>query len=123
VVPLTVLPGGADLITMLPLGDRTVPVTGLVPLLDTVAQRQEARARQNQLPPRPAAAPSPWADAPSRAPAPGDGDPLAQLAVLLSPLGLGLDLVTGITDPLLAPVLGSVGCTNLVPAAPQGAGR
>ncbi|MGH3796202.1 MAG: hypothetical protein ACRDSP_15070, partial [Pseudonocardiaceae bacterium] len=52
------------------------------------------------------------------APSGTPGDPLAQLSALLSPLGLGLDLVTGIAEPLLAPVLGSVGCTGVVPAAP-----
>ncbi|MGQ0773966.1 MAG: hypothetical protein ACT4NY_06045 [Pseudonocardiales bacterium] len=120
----TVNPGVTELVTVLPIGDGwTVAVIGLVPLLDTINQRDDARrSAATALAAQPAAAPI-AAEAPLVAP----GDQLTQLAALLSPLGIGVDPASGSTDPLLAPVLGSLGCTGFVavpapaaPAAPAG---
>jgi hypothetical protein len=111
--------GAAEVPTLLPFGDRFVPVLGLMPLLDTIAGRGQARG----VPLPPLAAPVPGPAAASTAPPaddPGAAGQLGRLAELLAPLGLKLDLVTGATDPLLVPVLGSLGCGGLVPAEPAG---
>lgn len=113
------VPATGEVPVLLPLGDRTIPVAGLVPLLDTVAERSKDRTADHPLP---AAAPTPAAGgnaAPAAGPAAGPADPglqLGQLAAVLAPLGLELDPAGGVADPLLAPVLGSLGCTGLVPA-------
>lgn len=113
--------------TFLPVGDGAVPVTGLVPLLQAVAERRDALAASSTplgvLQPATASA----------APVADDADPatpdvqLGQLAALLAPLGLQLDLANGTSDPLLAPVLGSLGCPAgepaLAPADPQAAAQ
>ncbi len=105
-------PSLTELVTLLPIsGGWIVPVTGLVPLLDTINQRDDARRGEaNLLGVQPAAAPA--ADAPPAAP----GDQVAQLSALLSPLGLAMDPASGSADPLLAPVLGSLGCTGFAAA-------
>lgn len=121
-----------DVPVLLPVGDGTVLVVGLIPLLDAVSQwevahRQEAQQQTAQqqgahpggalspVAPQPAAAPV--VETPTAAP----GDQLSQLAALLAPVGLYADPGTGIVDPLLAPVLGSLGCGGIVPATPLGA--
>lgn len=110
-------PSLGEVVTLLPIGDGwTVAVVGLVPLLDTIDQRDDARREATLQAAQPAAVPV--AAAPLSA---APGDQLAQLAALLSPLGLAVDPASGATDPLLAPVLGSLGCTGFVPAPPQAA--
>lgn len=115
--PGAVEPGAGQVVTLLPIGDgRTVAVVGLVPLLDAINQRDDARRGQAAS----LAAP-PTAPVAAEAPPAGPGDQLAQLAALLSPLGLAVDPASGATDPLLAPVLGSLGCTGFTPAPPEAA--
>lgn len=118
-----------DVPVLLPVHDGAVLVSGLLPLLDTVSQwevaqrtaaPQETAAQQG---PRPAgslipAGPAPAGSAPAAA---EPADQLAQLAALLAPVGLFMDPGTGLADPMLVPVLGSLGCGGIVPAAPPGA--
>ncbi|MGH3915080.1 MAG: hypothetical protein ACRDTC_16985, partial [Pseudonocardiaceae bacterium] len=106
------LPGALGVYTLLPMGDRLVPVAGLVPLLDAIDQRQDARRLENPglLAPQPAA-PQPAAPV----------DQVTQLATLLAPLGLAVDPTSGTADPLLAPVLGSLGCPGFAAAPLQAA--
>ncbi|MGH4023750.1 MAG: hypothetical protein ACRDRV_04110 [Pseudonocardiaceae bacterium] len=112
--------GAGEAPTLLPAGDRTVPVFGLVPLLDAVAQREQARSATDIPLPLLAAPPAPDAGQAGPAAPAAPGAQITELTTLLAPLGLGLDLVSGLSEPLLAPVLGSVGCTGVVPAVPTG---
>jgi len=95
-------------------------VVGLIPLLDRVAQWELAHRQVTpQQDAQAAGALSPVAPQPAAAPpaATAPGDQLGQLAALLAPVGIYADPGTGIVDPLLAPVLGSLGCGGITPAA------
>lgn len=120
----------ADVPVLLPVRDGTVLVSGLIPLLDALARWEVAhREPAPQEAARPADSLSPVAPQPAAAPVADDPaaaapvDQLSQLAALLSPAGLYLDPGTGMADPLLAPVLSSMGCGGIVPATPPGAGQ
>lgn len=96
-------------------GTEMVPVVGLMPLLDTIAERRDARSADAPAllggnVAQPLAAPGGGGDAADA------GEQLGQLAALLDPLGFEVDPLSGDADPLLLPVLGPLGYPGVVPA-------